>query len=622
MPNMTRLPATIGILASLAAIIASTPAAAATGKLTGYVLDQSGNPLSGVAVEARLKPNGPARRAFSNEDGAFRFDGLTPGNYRVQASAPKLRTVIRDDVLVSANGVAEVNLIMEVRTRTEEVAVVEKAPIVATSTPNVQERFDVEFSEAPPQEEHRPRFNTEAYAHLTDNPFLATREDPRSTFSIDVDTAAYANVRRFIEGGTPPPVDAVRIEELINYFPYRYPPPTGEAPVGVTVEVNDCPWNSDSRLVRIGLRARDVTPARRPASNLVFLIDVSGSMSDDNKLPLVKRSLRLLLDSLAPRDRVALVVYAGNSGLVLPSTPASERNRILAAIEQLEAGGSTNGGQGIELAYQVASRGFIKGGNNRVLLATDGDFNVGVTSHEALMRLIEDKARSGVFLTVLGFGMGNLKDATMETLADRGNGNYSYIDSVNEARKVLGEQLAGTLLTVAKDVKLQVEFNPARVAVYRLIGYENRLLRHQDFDDDTKDAGEIGAGHTVTALYQVVPASGAARLGGDSPEILTLKMRYKRPDGWFSRKLEWAMNDRGAHAQSASADFKFAAAVAAFGMILRGSPHLGTADHDMVLRLAGEGLGEDPAGYRRAFVDLVKKSKQLQPAKPAAQSRS
>ena len=609
------------VLACLTA--GGSAAAEATGAVGGHVFDQAGNPLSGVTVEARPQPRGAAARTHTDQEGAFRFTGLTPGRYHLQASARRLKPVAKE-ILVAAGNNPEVQLILEVATRTESVTVLEKAPMVAITRPNVRESFDLEYVQALPEPRGRQRssFSAEAYAHVPENPFRSTRADALSTFAIDVDTASYAHVRRFIEGGSLPPADAVRIEELINYFPYRYPAPPSDDPVGLTMEVNDCPWNADTRLVRIGLRARDVAPRQRPPSNLVFLIDVSGSMADDNKLPLVKQSLRLLVQALSPRDRVALVVYAGNSGLVLPSTPAIEREQILAAIDQLEAGGSTNGGSGIQLAYRVATENFIRGGNNRVLLATDGDFNVGLTSQDELVRLIRDKARSQVFLTVLGYGMGNLKDATMETLADRGNGNYAYIDSASEARKVLVEQLTGTLLTVAKDVKLQVHFNPARVAMHRLIGYENRLMRHREFDDDAKDGGEIGAGHTVTALYEIVPTSRARASTAAGPaDLLTVKMRYKRPDGWFSRKLEWAVGDRALHLGSAPPDFKFAAAVAAFGMILKGSPHRGTADHDLVLRLARDGVGDDPAGYRRAFLHLVMRAKLIAPAEPNAQSR-
>jgi Ca-activated chloride channel family protein len=465
----------------------------------------------------------------------------------------------------------------------------------------------------------------EAYSRIDENPFLEVARAPLSTFSIDVDTASYSNTRRFIfDEHRLPPKDAVRIEELVNYFPYEYPQPTGGAPFSVHAEVADCPWNAQHRLVRIGLQGRRVTTENLPPANLVFLLDVSGSMNDPRKLPLVKSAMRTLAEQLTARDRVAIVVYAGTSGLVLPSTPGDRKTDILGAIDDLEAGGSTNGGQGIQLAYRVAQENFIEGGTNRVLLATDGDFNVGVTSEEELVRLVEEKRRGGVFLSVLGFGTGNLKDSQMEKLADRGNGNYAYIDTLEEARKVLGEQVGGTLVAIAKDVKIQVEFNPQLVAGYRLIGYENRLLRAEDFRDDTKDAGEIGAGHNVTALYEVVPAGQRvenpgvddlkyqqqpARAGGG--EMLTVKLRYKEPDGEESKPLNVGVVDsKGAH-ENASDDFKFASAVAQFGMLLRDSRYKGQSSYDGVLRLARASAGADLRGYRTEFVKLVETAQAL-----------
>jgi Ca-activated chloride channel family protein len=470
-------------------------------------------------------------------------------------------------------------------------------------------------------EEEEPEFNTEAYNHIEENPFLDVTRAPLSTFSIDVDTASYSNMRRFLNEGHLPPKDAVRIEELINYFNYDYPQPVGDAPFSVTTEVAQCPWNSAHRLVHIGLQGRRLDRAQMPAANLVFLVDVSGSMEEPNKLPLVKSSLGMLAEQLTARDRVAIVVYAGNSGLVLPATSGDRKGEILAALNQLEAGGSTNGGAGIQLAYKIAQENFIKGGINRVILATDGDFNVGTTSEGELVRLIEEKRQSGVFLSVLGFGTGNVKDATMEQLADKGNGNYAYIDTAAEARKVLGEQLGGTLATIAKDVKLQLEFNPAKAAAYRLIGYENRLLRDEDFNDDTKDAGDMGAGHTVTALYEVVPAGQTWENPGVDPlkyqeplhtsaraqsdELLTIKLRYKQPDADVSRLLSVGIADGGGAWQQASNNFKFSAAVAAFGLVLRDSKYKGAANFDNVAALARQATGQDPQGYRTEFVKLV-----------------
>ena len=474
-------------------------------------------------------------------------------------------------------------------------------------------------------------FNTEAYASRKDNDYLRVADHPLSTFSVDVDTASYANVRRFLTQGQRPPADAVRIEELVNYFPYRYAPPTGNVPFAAHLEVASAPWAPDHRLVRIGLKGREVSDAQRPAANLVFLLDVSGSMDEPNKLPLVKQSLRLLVNKLRADDRVAIAVYAGASGLALPSTPANKKAEILEAIERLQASGSTNGAMGIQLAYDIAKANFVTGGVNRVILATDGDFNVGVTNEGELTRLIEEKAKSGVFLTVLGFGMGNIKDSTLEQLADKGNGNYAYIDTLAEAKKTLVEQAGGTLVTIAKDVKIQVEFNPAQVQAYRLIGYENRLLAKEDFNNDKVDAGEIGAGHTVTALYEVVPVGvespvvppgvdalkyqkteDRGQKTGNSTEMLTVKIRYKEPTGDVSSKLEFPLRDTGARFEDASPDFKFAAAVAGFGMELRGSLHKGSLTLAAVVDWGRAGLGDDAGSYRNEFLGLVKQAETQQ----------
>ncbi len=470
-------------------------------------------------------------------------------------------------------------------------------------------------------------FNTEAYKHIDENPFFEVARAPLSTFSIDVDTASYSNTRRFLRNGQLPPKDAVRIEELINYFSYDYPQPAGDAPFSITSEVAACPWNSKHRLVHIGLQGKRMHKEDLPPANLVFLLDVSGSMNSPDKLPLVKSSLRMLAEQLSARDRVSIVVYAGSSGLVLPSTAGDRRGEILAALDSLEAGGSTNGGKGIHLAYRVATENFIRGGINRVILATDGDFNVGTTSEGELARLIEEKRKSGVFLSVLGFGTGNVKDATMEMLADKGNGNYAYIDELQEARKVLGEQLGGTIATIAKDVKIQVEFNPRQAAAYRLIGYENRLLRDQDFNDDTKDAGEIGAGHTVTALYEVVPFGQTFENPGvdalkyqrpaqvssnaNSKELLTIKVRYKDPDASDSKLLSVWVADGGATIESASNNFKFSSAVAGFGMLLRDSKYKGDARYAGVAQLARAAAAADAHGYRAEFIQLVERAQTL-----------
>jgi len=469
--------------------------------------------------------------------------------------------------------------------------------------------------------------NTESYDKIVDNPFHRAASEPLSTFSIDVDTASYANVRRFLSQNMLPPKDAVRIEELLNYFPYRDTPPSSssEHPFAVHVEVAGCPWNAEHRLARVGIAARAIDQSRRPASNLVFLVDVSGSMLQPDKLPLVQWGLQRLVEQLGENDQVAIVVYAGASGLVLPSTSCLQKAEIMSAIDQLRAGGSTNGGAGIQLAYDIAAQNFIKKGTNRVILATDGDFNVGTVNEGELIRLIEAKAKSGVFLSVLGFGMGNLKDSTLEKLADKGNGHYAYIDSPREAYKVLVEEMGSTLITVAKDVKIQVEFNPSKVGAYRLIGYENRIMAHQDFNDDTKDAGEIGAGHHVTALYELVPPGKEGDLPRIDPlkyaksatspvpsnESLTIKLRYKRPDGDTSKLLEFGVVDSGQSFGEASDDLKFACAVAGFGMLLRDSAAKGSITYPGVLEIAQASLSQDPSGYRQEFVAAVRQAQKL-----------
>jgi Ca-activated chloride channel family protein len=480
-------------------------------------------------------------------------------------------------------------------------------------------------TEAPADEAWRyqgPK-DTESYDRIYENPWTAVADDPLSTFSIDVDTAAYSNVRRFLDYGQKPPEGAVRVEELINYFSYDYVPPTDAIPFTVRAEVGECPWNPEHALVHVGIKGKVIERDDVPARNLVFLIDVSGSMNTENKLPLLRRSLDMLADQLRAQDRVAMVVYAGSSGVVLDSTSGSQRGVIKSALSQLSAGGSTNGAAGIKLAYRIAGEHFIEDGINRVILATDGDFNVGVTSQSELQRLIEKKRETGVFLSVLGYGMGNYKDSTMEKLADHGDGNYAYIDNWREAKKVLIDEASGTLVTIAKDVKIQVEFNPTQVDSYRLIGYENRVLAHEDFNDDTKDAGEIGAGHTVTALYEVSingdrdaepgkiddlkyqkdrPLADAAK----TAELMNVKIRYKEPTGHDSKLSSFAIGTRVSTLAQTSNDFRFSAAVASFGLLLRGSKHAGSATFDHVHDLAKGAVGPDPNGYRAEFLGLVR----------------
>ncbi|MGK2856542.1 MAG: vWA domain-containing protein, partial [Thermoanaerobaculia bacterium] len=477
-------------------------------------------------------------------------------------------------------------------------------------------------------------FNTEEYGRIVENRFLDPSREPLSTFSVDVDRASYAMVRRFLESGQLPPRDAVRIEELINYFEYDYPAPRGDAPFSITTEIASCPWNERHRLLRIGLQAEKIDLEDLPPNNLVFLLDVSGSMNAPDKLPLLKSSLSLLVDNLRSDDSVAIVVYAGSAGLVLPPTPGTQKGRILDALSRLEAGGSTAGGQGIVLAYETARDSFLRGGNNRVILATDGDFNVGVSSDGELQRLIEKERESGIFLSVLGFGTGNVKDSKMELLADKGNGNYAYIDGLAEAKKVLVTEMGGTLLAVAKDVKLQVEFNPARVAAYRLIGYENRVLAAEDFNDDRKDAGEIGAGHSVTALYEIVPPGVPVPSGTVDPlkyqpnkskaparasaEVATVKIRYKKPDGARSMLLSETVLDSGAKIEVASSDMRFAAAVAELGLLLRDSEFKGDASFEEVTRLASRAAARDAEGHRADFLRLADKAARIKGTKEIA----
>ena len=470
--------------------------------------------------------------------------------------------------------------------------------------------------------EESQRFNTEEYARIYENQFLTVNENPLSTFSIDVDTGSYSNVRRFLNSNQLPPADAVRIEEMLNYFSYEYAKPTGEDPFSINTDAAVCPWDKSHQLVRIGLQGKIMDQEEIPKSNLVFLIDVSGSMDTPNKLPLLKQSLKMMVNQLSDDQRVAMVVYAGAAGKVLDSTPGSNKRETLSTIDRLNAGGSTAGGAGIQLAYKIAKENYIDGGNNRVILATDGDFNIGVSSTSEMTRLIEEKREEGIFVTVLGFGMGNYKDNRLEQIANKGNGTYYYIDTIKEAKKVLVEELGSTLFTIAKDVKLQIEFNPAQVKAYRLIGYENRVMAKEDFNDDKKDAGELGAGHTVTALYEIVPAGSAEQFGSvdelkyqsrqsvSSDEMMTVKLRYKQPDGFVSKLIKQAIN-KSEVANEPRGDFQFAAAVAEFGMILRDSKYKGSSNYNHVINEAVESKGKDSYGYRQEFIELVEKARSV-----------
>ena len=622
----------IRLLVMTAALIAAPRFAPPdTGRIAGHVRDPGGAALQ----NARVSIIGTALGTVTDRSGAYFIDKVPVGTYLLRAQVIAHTPTAVHGVTVRAGQTTTVDVVLQASPIRSSVAVAQESDalnrVAAKAAPGVM-GFAARDDES--WRVRREPWNTEEYGHTEENPFFAVSAHPLSTFSVDVDRASYSNVRRFLLDGQAPPKDAVRIEELVNYFPYDYAEPAGDDPVAIHTELAPAPWKPQHQLLRIGLQARRVDLRGLPPSNLVFLLDVSGSMQEPNKLPLVKASLAMLVNTLRATDRVAIVVYAGSAGLVLPSTSGDERPKILAAIEQLEAGGSTAGGAGIKRAYDEAVANFIRGGNNRVILATDGDFNVGLSSDGELVRLIEDRRKTGVFLTVLGFGMGNLKDSKMEQLADHGNGNYAYIDNLLEAKKTLVHELGATLFTVAKDVKIQVEFNPARVRAYRLIGYENRLLAEEDFADDAKDAGEMGAGHSVTALYEIVPVgadtdvtirmpdslryqSVRAPSRDAGPELGFVKVRYKEPDGDRSRMLTRPV---GAEATRApSTDFRFQTAVAEFGLLLKSSAYRGGASFEDVIAAARASQGADPDGYRTEFVRLAQAAQSLGLARVEAQ---
>jgi Ca-activated chloride channel family protein len=599
-----------------------------------------------AAEQASLSPEMRARI----ENAASEEVAKAPPAPVIALPAAKRPFLRRASVWVAAAatlaGAAGLMLVSTARMRSKEAspAVVAYAPPAATATA-ASHPMDVTKpgqgvarlkapADAPalvPGEEHARRFafaappgeigSANRFDQVAENPFLSPRETPLSTFSIDVDTASYSLVRTFLSGGNLPPAGAVRIEEMVNYFGYDYPEPESDVPFRVQLDLGVAPWAPAHKLVRVALKGKTVKLSAMDGVNLVFLVDTSGSMNAANKLPLLQQGFRMLVDKLGPNDRVAIVAYAGSAGLVLPSTPVSDRQKVLSALDRLSAGGSTNGGAGIDLAYKVAAENFLKGGVNRVILATDGDFNVGVTGNDALVGLIQEKAKTGVFLSVLGFGMGNFNDSLLEKIADKGNGQYAYIDDETEAKRALVDGLGG-LVTIAKDVKIQIEFNPALVSGYRLIGYENRTMAARDFHDDKKDAGELGSGHTVTALYEITPATQhiagpaggglkyqappAASAGSATGELLTVKLRYKEPDASESKLLERTLKDEATSLAQMPADFRFAAAVASFGMLLRKSPHAGNATFQSVLDLAEPAAGDD--AKRREFVALIRKA--------------
>lgn len=666
------------VTAILVAVLYGISFTGATGSIKGKVTDEHGIGIPGVAVQI----DGTTMGAAASFDGSYVILNVPPGNYTLIASSIGYSRMTIDSVVVVADSTTEIDFqLTSEAIKTGDVVVMARKEQIREYETSIDMRISGSNMKSPTtnvgdvlrntagfvgqngvfharggrggevsfmvdgveikgrlggldfrhRSIHYPPFNiehnTEAYDRIYENEFLDALSNPLSTFSIDVDAASYSNTRRFLNDGYLPPPDAVRIEEFINYFSYEYPQPDDGMPFSITTEVSECPWENKHRLLHIGLQGKNVPMEDIPPGNLVFLLDVSGSMNRPAKLPLLKSAFKLLVKQLRDEDRVAIVVYAGASGLVLSSTPGSQKETIINAIENLYPGGSTAGAAGIKLAYEIAKKNFIKGGNNRVILATDGDFNVGVSSDGELVRIIEEKREQGVFLTVLGFGTGNYKDSRMEKLADKGNGNYAYIDNIMEAKKVLVNELGGTLFTIAKDVKIQLEFNPAKVLAYRLIGYENRMLKKEDFNDDKKDAGEIGSGHTVTAIYEIIPAGTDMKVADvdplkyqrssidpdayESAELMTIKFRYKEPDGDKSKLITVSVLSQEMKLAKTSDNFRFSAAVAEFGMLLRDSKFKGDSDYDQVVELASGAKGEDSEDYRVEFIRLVKLSKDL-----------
>ncbi|MEO8404845.1 MAG: von Willebrand factor type A domain-containing protein [Chitinophagaceae bacterium] len=629
----------IMIIPALIAVFAFR--SATTFSVTGKITDEAGNPIAGAsAVEKGTKngfssdQNGIYKLTVKDQNAiiVFNYIGYEKKEMFVNGQAVlnvTLKPIKQNLQEVVVNGYAtqkrqsakslSFRSSSDYKTQGEVYGFSTGVPGATTGFEERKVAGDIEYED----------FNTEGYDHITENRFLKVSDNPLSTFSIDVDAASYSNVRRYLNDGQLPPAGAVRIEEMVNYFHYEYPQPEADKPFSINTEISDAPWNSNHKLVLIGLQGKKIPIENLPASNLVFLIDVSGSMNMANKLPLVKASMKMLVDQLREQDRVSVVVYAGAAGLVLSPTSGSNKTKIKEAIDQMEAGGSTAGGAGIKLAYETAKQHFVKAGNNRVILCTDGDFNIGESSDDAMERLIEEERKSGVFLTVLGYGMGNYKDSKMQKLADKGNGNHAYIDGMSEAKKVLVNEFGGTLFTIAKDVKLQIEFNPAKVQGYRLIGYENRMLAKEDFNDDKKDAGELGSGHTVTALYEVIPVGVKDTFltkvddlkyqsnknnnskTSTTDEILTVKFRYKAPDGDVSKLIEHPVLDKQIPIGNTTDNFRFAASVAEFGMLLRNSSFRSNASFSNVLNMARKAKSNDDEGYRAEFIRLVENAQLL-----------
>ncbi len=636
----------------LASLAQQTPST--TSSIYGKITDKSSNeeiPFANVI----LYKNDTAKVAVATSDmtGSYSFKKLSAGTYKIKTVYVGFQAKIISKIKVIDNKASLVNIVLS----NNEGQKLDEVQIVSYSLPVAD--YDLKSGTTVTREEYQnmatqninsvagttagvykkakdgyhmrggranAEYNTEEYSRIYDNEFKDSKKDPLSTFSIDVDKASYSNVRRFITQNQLPQADAVRIEEMINYFSYNYPKPTNNQPFSITTEYTDCPWNKNHQLIHIGLQGKEIAMDNLPANNLVFLLDVSGSMESEDKLPLLKSGLRLLVEQMRPQDKVAIVVYAGAAGVVLPSTSGDHKDRIYDALEKLQAGGSTAGGEGILLAYKTAKENFMNKGNNRIILATDGDFNVGVSSDGELTRLIEKQREDGVFLSVLGFGSGNYKDSKMEQLADKGNGNYAYIDNILEAKKVLVKEMGGTLLTIAKDVKLQIEFNPTKVKGYRLVGYENRLLNNEDFNDDKKDAGELGSGHTVTAIYEIIPAGsteliasvdklkyqeGSNHSASENNEVMTIKFRYKEPKESTSQLISHIVLDKKIPFSAATENCKFSCAVAEFGMLLRDSKFKGDSDFKRIIAMAKESKGKDEEGYRAEFIRLVEMAELL-----------
>jgi Ca-activated chloride channel family protein len=628
------------VIASLMSIAMINPPSGDTCSITGKVSTKNNTETIPFANLSLYKGDSLVATSTSDVNGMYCFKNVPSGKYKLEINNVGYNKAAISNIAITDNKTIQKNIQLSAeKAELKEIAVVSKKTV---SKPSLQKGRVANNVGTPMYEEMdmvapsptraygynmtNQDYNTEEYSKITDNEFKETNKNALSTFSIDVDRASYSNVRRFINQGNLPPADAVRIEEMINYFSYNYPQPKGEDPFSITTEYADCPWNKTHKLIHIGLQGKEIKKENIPANNLVFLIDVSGSMDEQAKLPLLKSGLRLLIEQLRPQDHVAIVVYAGAAGVVLPSTAGNDKEKITEALEKLQAGGSTAGGEGIILAYKIAKENFLKEGNNRVILATDGDFNVGASSDGEMVRLIEEKREQGIFLTVLGVGSGNYKDSKMEQLADKGNGNYAYIDNLLEAKKVLVKEMGGTLLTIAKDVKIQIEFNPTFVKAYRLVGYENRVLNNEDFNDDKKDAGELGSGHTVTAMYEIIPAGSDEEVASIDPlkyqqpksishdfgnEMMTIKFRYKAPDATTSKLITQVVLDKKTSINAASENCQFSTAVAEFGMLLRDSKFKGDSNFNNILTLARASKGKDDEGYRAEFIRLVEMAELL-----------